>query len=180
MARNDPSARTREGAEASRPMPRVLRQRGFSFDPMLLSQCRPQHGFEYFRLSQESEIVGVRAIRRALRIVAQQVVTTNVIQPRHPLFLELVEAFAQRRVIVRVMLIEVGADPRIGLAPIFDENDRSSGRAARSWATRGGHFSRTWSGPMLGRQSITKTAASIVTRKSPTAASIRPLPEIQG
>ncbi len=64
-----------------------------------------KHGLHDIRLPHETEIIGMRTIRRSLGIVAEQVVARNVVQALHACRLQLFKTLAQRRVVVGVMLI---------------------------------------------------------------------------
>src|SRR5437016_1925132 len=90
-----------------------------------------QDGLENVCLANETQVVRMRTVGRAFAVIAQQIVSTNIIQSGHALLLEFFETLTQGGVIVRVKLMKRGENPRVGVTSIFDEHD-GGGRMGRA------------------------------------------------
>ena len=87
----------------------------------------PQHGLEPVGLPHHPEVARMRAIGRGFGVVAEQVVTGEIVETFDAVFLERVKARAQRGVVVGVGFGERWENPRVGLPPILHQHDRCGG-----------------------------------------------------
>jgi hypothetical protein len=69
-----------------------------------LLQHRPQHAFELGRLPRETEIGGMRAVHRALAVVAQQIGAFQIVNLSHILRFQRGKCLAQRRMVRLIRL----------------------------------------------------------------------------